>query len=489
VLLLVSMPTKSRSDSDSAKAVDRQLKRYRSMRNFEVTSEPRGGSRGGARPNALGPCLFVVQKHAATRLHYDFRLGWNGVLKSWAVTKGPSYFPGDKRLAVEVEDHPMEYGGFEGTIPKGQYGGGTVMIWDHGEWKGLGNIERDLEKGNLKFELNGTKLKGKWALVRMKKKPGDHSDKPNWLLFKENDEWAQPEDAPAITDLAPNSAITQRTMEQIAESKDHVWDSNQGLLKRQKNNTTQPSVESRKRSDSKQKEIERVLSGLQTEDFPGFIEPQFAKQGSRAPTGRNWIHELKLDGYRIQVHVKPKEKGSSGDAGVRLFTRNGLDWTIRMGDFARSASALPVESCILDGEMVALDNEGRSNFSDLQAAFQQRRLSNLVYFAFDILHLNGRNLRNLPLVERKKILAMILSGVEANSNVRICEHIEGRGREVFVKACELGAEGIVSKLASGGHWIFGQTPNRNPGPARNIGDERIAIWKGPRRCAAQCILG
>src|SRR5579862_6459607 len=224
------MPSKAKAKSKSAKAVDLQLERYRSMRNFEVTSEPRGEAKEAKHRDDSRWQPFVVQKHAATRLHYDFRLGWNGVLKSWAVTKGPSYFPGDKRLAVEVEDHPMEYGGFEGTIPKGQYGGGTVMIWDHGQWKGLGNVERDFEKGNLKFELSGTKLRGKWALVRMKKKADDRSDKPNWLLFKENDEWAQPEDAPAITDLAPDSAITQRTMEQIAESMDHIWDSKQGHL-------------------------------------------------------------------------------------------------------------------------------------------------------------------------------------------------------------------------------------------------------------------
>src|SRR5579862_924044 len=214
------MPRPRKARISAADAVDEQLARYRAMRDFAMTAEPSGG----AQEQGESELPFVIQKHAATRLHYDFRLGWRGVLKSWAVTKGPSYFTGDKRLAVQVEDHPMEYGGFEGTIPKGQYGGGTVMIWDHGQWKGLGNVERDFEKGNLKFELSGTKLRGKWALVRMKKKADDRSDKPNWLLFKENDEWAQPEDAPAITDLAPDSAITQRTMEQIAESMDHIRD-------------------------------------------------------------------------------------------------------------------------------------------------------------------------------------------------------------------------------------------------------------------------
>ena len=223
------MPPRAKSRSEIAKAVDRQLERYRSMRDFQITSEPEGNRQGRAHSDAPGPQPFVVQKHAATRLHYDFRLGWHGVLKSWAVAKGPSYFPGDKRLAVEVEDHPMEYGGFEGTIPKGQYGGGTVMIWDYGEWKGLGNVERELEKGNLKFELNGTKLKGKWVLVRMKN-VRDRSNKPNWLLIKENDEWAQPEDAPAITEIARLYAIEQEIRDLTVEERQRERQARAGPL-------------------------------------------------------------------------------------------------------------------------------------------------------------------------------------------------------------------------------------------------------------------
>ena len=442
------MPSKPKANPNPAKAVDQQLERYRSMRDFSITSEPKGDAKGGKRPEDHGLQPFVVQKHAATRLHYDFRLGWNGVLKSWAVTKGPSYFPGDKRLAVEVEDHPMEYGGFEGTIPKGQYGGGTVMIWDHGEWKGLGNVEQEFEKGNLKFELYGTKLRGKWALVRMKKKPDDHSDKPNWLLFKENDEWAQAENAPAITDLAPNSAITQRTIEQIAESKDHIWDSRQGLLVSDKRPRSQPATKAGKIVKQEKKEMEGWLRKASPEEFPGFVQPQLARQGSKAPAGTEWIHELKLDGYRIQIHLVRGGNGASSVPRATLYTRTGLDWTHRMRDLAQAATALPVESCILDGEFVALDDEGRSNFSDLQAAFQEHKHANLVYFAFDLLHLNGRNLRSLPLVERKAILAKLFARADARSNFRLCEHIEGKGREVFAKACELGAEGIVSKLST-----------------------------------------
>ena len=222
------MTPRKKTSADPATTVDRQLARYRAIRDFTVTGEPRGGGKGRSVIDSES-FPFVIQKHAARQLHYDFRLGWHGVLKSWAVAKGPSYFPGDKRLAVEVEDHPMEYGGFEGTIPKGQYGGGTVMVWDFGHWQPLGDVDRDLEKGDLKFLLNGTKMKGKWVLVRMKKNPDrDRSDKPNWLLIKERDEYVQPENAAAVTDLAPDSALTQRTMEQIAESSDHIWDSGQG---------------------------------------------------------------------------------------------------------------------------------------------------------------------------------------------------------------------------------------------------------------------
>ena len=438
------MPPRAKSGSEFAKAVDRQLERYRSMRDFQITSEPAGATRGRGQSGAQP---FVVQKHAATRLHYDFRLGWHGVLKSWAVTKGPSYFTGDKRLAVEVEDHPMEYGGFEGTIPKGQYGGGTVMIWDYGEWKGLGNVERELEKGNLKFELNGAKLKGKWALVRMKNSR-DGSDKPNWLLIKENDEWAQPENAPGITELAPDSAITQRTMEQIAESKDHVWDSKQGLLLGDKDRELRSSAQAPKTDARRQQKIEHLLRQAPRETLPGFIQPQLAGQGRKAPSGNDWFHELKLDGYRIQVHVVSGMKGAGDARAVTLFTRTGLDWTHRMRGLAQTAAMLKVESCILDGEFVALDHEGRSNFSDLQAAFQEGKQQNLAYFAFDLLHLNGHNVRKLALLERKAILAELFSQAGGGSILRLSEHIEGRGSEVFAKACELGAEGVVSKLAS-----------------------------------------
>jgi bifunctional non-homologous end joining protein LigD len=437
--------SRSRASSDPAKAVDRQLARYREMRDFKVTGEPRGGG-ATRKPKSAESLPFVVQKHAARQLHYDFRLGLHGVLKSWAVAKGPSYFPGDKRLAVEVEDHPMEYGGFEGTIPKGQYGGGTVMVWDFGDWQPLGDADRLLEKGDLKFILNGTKLKGKWVLVRMRRRDTDRSDKPNWLLIKERDEYTQPEGAPAITELAPDSALTQRTMEQIAESRDHVWDSKVGLREPKRDSATRTKTQTARAVAQKLAALERLLRGAPKEDFPGFIAPQLAEDTRSAPNGRNWVHELKLDGYRIQVHVRASAQGKVQKA--RLFTRKGLDWTARMPALAEAAGELGVESAILDGELVVLDASGRSSFPDLQAAFQNGKHAEMVYFAFDLLHLNGRNLRGLPLLKRKEVLEKLLSGAGAGSQLRFCEHIAGSGEVVFRKASELGAEGIVSKLVS-----------------------------------------
>jgi bifunctional non-homologous end joining protein LigD len=438
--------SRSASAKTPARLVDRQLERYRAMRDFHISAEPHGGS--DARPAKSGNSLpFVVQKHAARQLHYDFRLGWRGVLKSWAVAKGPSYFPGDKRLAVEVEDHPMEYGGFEGTIPKGQYGGGTVMVWDFGEWEPLGDVDQELEKGNLKFRLLGTKLKGKWALVRMKRSL-DRSNKPNWLLIKEKDEFAQPENSPAVLDLVPDSALTHRTMEQIAANQDHIWDSRQGLREPAKERSTGTKPRTPEAASQQQKALDKLIRSAPLEDFPGFVTPQLAKEARSVPNTRDWVHELKLDGYRIQIHVRTGAGGNSSAPKARLFTRKGLGWTARMPGIAQATAALGVESAILDGEVVVLDPSGRSSFADLQAAFQNGRQSNLVYFAFDLLHLNGHNLRGLPLLKRKEILEKLLSHVDTDSPLRFCEHIHGKGDVVFAKACDLGAEGIVSKLIS-----------------------------------------
>ena len=434
-----------KSAARAASLVEKQLARYRAMRDFHITAEPRGGTA----PSQSTTHPFVVQKHAATRLHYDFRLGWNGVLKSWAVAKGPSYFPGDKRLAVQVEDHPMEYGGFEGTIPKGEYGGGTVMVWDFGDWEPQGDVDKGLAEGHLKFTLRGARLHGAWALIRMQGKAA-RADKPNWLLIKEKDEFAGAEQAPAITDEAPNSALTHRTMEQIANSGDHVWGSKHAddHPPADRNGSAVVTANGRRKVTpaKEQTALAAHLKSLPRESFPGFIQPQLAQQGAVPPSHGDWVHELKLDGYRVQIHL---QKVSGGNVlRAKLMTRKGLDWTHRMPAIARAAEQLPVESAILDGEVVVLDEAGTSSFADLQAAFQEGAEKPLTYFAFDLLHLDGHNLRKSTLVERKNLLARILAAAQRDSVLRLSEHLEADGKDVFAKACALGAEGIVSKLAS-----------------------------------------
>ena len=439
-----------RTSSSRSGRASRPLAQYQQMRDFDVTAEPRGKARSdSARPGETLP--FVVQKHAASRLHYDFRLGWNGVLKSWAVTKGPSYFPGDKRLAVQVEDHPWEYRDFEGTIPKGQYGGGTVMVWDQGNWTPLGDVDRGLAEGHLKFALHGKKLKGNWALVRMHGRARD-ADKPNWLLIKERDEFAGQSSDKAITEEAPNSAATRRSIAQISAQHDRVWNSNghnasqSQKVRRGRNKTATGRARNQRQAHSKSP-ID--LRAAPKEHFPRFIPPQLAEQTATPPKGSEWVHEIKLDGYRIQLHLLPGTKNGANPGGVKLLTRKGLNWTSRMPDIAAAATAqLNAKAAILDGEAVALGKDGISSFADLQAAFQEGRERFITYFAFDLLHLDGHNLRGLPLSERKRALALLLNGADKTSPIRLSEDLNADGSEVFKNACTLGAEGIISKLSS-----------------------------------------
>ena len=378
-----------RTQTPSA-AVDAQLSRYREMRDFATTAEPRGGAKAKTPSDGLP---FVIQKHAATRLHYDFRLGWNGVLKSWAVAKGPSYVVADKRLAVQVEDHPMEYGGFEGTIPKGQYGGGTVMLWDTGTWEPVGDADEGFRTGRLKFILHGHKLKGHWTLVRMGGKAAQES-KPNWLLIKEHDEYERSRRRSAIVDEAPDSVITHRDLDAIASASDHVWDSRTGLAADERAKAAGLEEESCKEAKQAQ---HRRPERRKDEPLPKFIPPQLASASELPPTGKDWLHELKLDGYRMQARV---ENGK-----VQLLTRSGLDWTHRMRSLATALAELPAKTALLDGEVIVLDERGISSFAALQAAFQEGAKHALHYYVFDLLHLDGHSLRTLPLTERKDLLA------------------------------------------------------------------------------------
>ncbi|HEY5331396.1 MAG TPA: DNA ligase D [Acidobacteriaceae bacterium] len=430
--------TAQKSAGSASDAVDEQLARYRSMRDFHVTAEPSGGHKQ-SKPRPAGALPFVIQKHAASHLHYDFRLGWNGVLKSWAVTKGPSYYPGDRRLAVQVEDHPMEYGGFEGIIPKGQYGGGTVMVWDQGTWTpqpGYENVDAGLRDGSLKFVMHGSKMKGKWTLVRMGGKAANES-KPNWLLIKEHDDFERGKGDPCITVESPNSAVTGRSIEQIAEQEDHVWNSKE---------TARGEAWYRQEPRAKPEAVARepdagladLLKSLPKEAQPTFLKPQLALEATKPPGTDGWLHELKLDGYRIQA----RKAGTK----VQMLTRSGLDWTHRIPAVAKAVSTLPVETITLDGEVVVLGEDGTTNFADLQASFQEGAHNPLTYFCFDLLHIDGRNPRDLGLRQRKAILADVLA--DQTDIVRYSEHLDTGGEAMFHKACELHAEGIVSKRAA-----------------------------------------
>ncbi len=426
----------AKPSADSASnAVDEQLARYRSMRDFKITAEPSGGRKSRAKTKSTAQLPFCVQKHAASHLHYDFRLGWNGVLKSWAVAKGPSYVVADKRLAVQVEDHPMEYGGFEGVIPKGQYGGGTVMLWDQGTWEpqpAYPDVDAGLRSGSLKFILHGTKLKGKWALIRMHGKSGGPEAKPNWLLIKEHDDFERSASDPAIADAEPNSVVTGRDIDQIARSEDHVWNSKD----------TRSGSQAWYRQESKaapQLNLSKQLAKLPRESQPAFLSPQLAQQAESPPASSGWLHELKLDGYRIQARKDGRR--------VQLFTRTGLDWTHRMKAIAAEVARLPANQATLDGEVVVLGEDGNTSFADLQAAFQEGARHALTYFCFDLLHVNGHNPRNLPLRERKELLAEMVTGADEHT-LRLSEHLESDGPTIFHNACKLRAEGIVSKRAA-----------------------------------------
>ena len=452
------MPKQKRMAPDRPSADLPALAPYRSKRDFTVTREPQGANGAGSHSSAALP--FVIQKHAASQLHYDFRLGWKGVLKSWAVTKGPSYFPGDKRLAVQVEDHPWDYKDFEGTIPKGQYGGGTVMVWDQGTWEPHGDVDRGLEEGHLKFELHGTKLKGNWALIRMNDHAGRDTNgragkdrKSNWLLIKEHDKYERSQKSPSITEEAGLSVVTKRSLEQIAAQDGPVWDSTSGRHdadgRKMASNSAASELKPKQKRNTPMKPPVSVAHAPR-ERFPGFIAPQLAQPAREAPEGADWLHELKMDGYRIQIHIQCDQKArpKARSCEVKLLTRKNLDWSRRMPAIAAAAAQLPVEDAIIDGETVALDDKGIANFADLQTAFQEGKNNELTYVGFDLLHLDGRNLRGLPFLERKKLLAELLRGQDKDSAIRFSEHLEAHGPKVFAEACRLGAEGIVSKLAS-----------------------------------------
>ncbi|MCO5064142.1 MAG: DNA ligase D [Rhizobiaceae bacterium] len=395
------------------------LQTYRQKRDFSQTREPPGivSSRkeGGGK--------FVIHKHAATRLHYDLRLEHDGVLWSWAVTRGPSLDPSEKRLAVHVEDHPYDYGTFEGTIPKGNYGAGEVIVWDEGSWKPEGDPIQGMKKGHISFELDGQKLHGGWHLVRLKPRKGEKRD--NWLLIKAEDSAARPEGD--ILEEEPRSVVSGLSVEDIAEGKTPKAGRRKG---KSAPTTTRKAV---------------------TAPMPDFIPPCLATLKSDAPEGKEWLHEVKFDGYRMQAHIAGGK--------VRLLTRTGLDWTGKFGKgIAGALAALDCSDAILDGEVVALDETGGTSFSRLQQALSSGDGDALTYYLFDLLWLDGSDLRKEPLIERKAALKDLLGPEAENSPLRYSDHFVQPGSMMLKHACRLGLEGVVSKQADA-PYASGRSPS------------------------------
>ena len=420
---------------------------YRTKRDFTKTEEPSGEER--VAPSSR--LRFVVQKHAARQLHYDFRLEWDGVFKSWAVARGPSLNPADKRLAVEVEDHPLDYGDFEGTIPKGEYGGGTVMLWDRGFWipEGVKSTQDALQAGDLKFTLEGDKLKGSWVLVRMR---GDKfgGKRTNWLLIKHRD--ADSTDASGEAVLSEDRSVASgRTMQQIADGKgrrpkpfmlattapgkaDAVWNSNRAEGGGEESPPSAGAAEADAAENAKAGKTKRVKP-VMVKTVPKFIEPQLAKLVARPPDRAGWAHEVKFDGYRAQLNIE------KGQAVIR--TRTGLDWTERFSAIAEEAGAFP--DCVLDGEIVALDDRQLPNFGALQAALSAEKSDDLIFYVFDLLFEGREDLRGLALSERKARLEKFLSAQSSSSRIRYVAHLESNAEAVLASACKIGLEGIISK--------------------------------------------
>ncbi|QIA24427.1 DNA ligase D [Mesorhizobium sp. AA22] len=403
------------------------LETYRKKRNFSVTPEPQGRRVPGTGNS------FVIQKHDATRLHYDFRLEMDGVLKSWAVTKGPSLIPGEKRLAVHVEDHPLEYGGFEGTIPKGEYGGGTVILWDRGTWSPIGDAPRGYAKGHLDFELHGEKLGGRWHLVRMAGKPREKRE--NWLLIKGDDDAARTEGDPDILDERPESVATGRKIEDVA-GEEPGWSSKTGRIRKRRGGRT-GATQPEERPATVSVPQPSKIKGAKKAALPDFVEPTLATLVSSAPSGERWLHEIKFDGYRLQARI---EAGR-----VKLLTRSGLDWTKKFGKAVVSALAdIPVGTALIDGELVVETSAGASDFSALQADLSEGRSDRFRFYVFDLLHLDGYDLRDVALITRKELLEKIIGG--DNAIISYSGHFEENGALVLQHACRLSLEGVVSKL-------------------------------------------
>jgi bifunctional non-homologous end joining protein LigD len=437
------MPRKPSSPSDRSPSVppDRSpsapadLGEYRRKRDFARTTEPRGGEA----PNPQARGRYFIHKHAARRLHYDLRLELDGVLLSWAVPKGPNLDPEVRSLAVRVEDHPLEYGDFEGIIPKGEYGGGTVMLWDRGTWRPKGDPRKGLEKGHLEFTLRGEKLAGRWHLVRMGGEAGE--DGRNWLLIKSRDAEAVEAGDPSVLDERPLSVATGRSMDEIAADRDRVWTSEGDGAGRAPE--AAPS----------EAPLPEPPADAPLRPLPPTLRPQLPTLVSYAPRGDDWLHELKFDGYRFMVRIE--------DGGPRLITRRGFDWTERFPTLERAVDALGLDDTILDGEVVVPARDGTTDFQALQNLVDRGEAGGVVLYLFDLPWYRGHDLTGLPLFERKELLREVLraredEGMRGRGTLRFSDHIRGEGPRVASEACKRGIEGIVSKRA-GARYREGRT--------------------------------
>ncbi len=383
------------------------LAAYRKKRNFDRTAEPTGDG------TAASGALYVIQKHAARRLHYDLRLELGGVLKSWAVTRGPSLVPAEKRLAVEVEDHPIDYATFEGEIPAGEYGGGSVIVWDRGSWSPVGDPEKGLAKGHLEFTIAGEKLGGRWHLIRLKGRKAE--TRTNWLLVKAEDEEARTAADPDILEERPESVKSGRLLP--------------GEMARAK--PAQRASVVRPASKAAAPDPNRA-------ELPDFIPPALATLATRPPRGKSYVHEIKFDGYRLQARI---DQGQ-----VKLLTRAGLDWTTKFGTpIVQALARLPAKEAIVDCELVVENDAGASDFAMLQAALSAGATDGMILYVFDLMHLDGQDYRPLPLVKRKARLKALLSADVGL--IRYSEHFSQAGDDVLQHSCRLSLEGIISKLA------------------------------------------
>ncbi|MGW9063370.1 DNA ligase D [Achromobacter animicus] len=420
------------------------LKKYREKRNFEITSEPAEG--GEANEDARA---FVIQKHWASRLHYDFRLELDGAMKSWAVPKGPCYDPAVKRMAVQVEDHPIAYNQFEGQIPEGQYGAGKVIIWDEGKWMPVGDPRKGYRDGHLKFDLQGVKMQGRWALIRLK---GKESDKqPPWLLIKDRDDFARPEREFSVVDEMPDSVVPLRKSakakpagkggEATAKANSAAKTSRSAAKSRAKSKAPAEAAadERSQDQDDNTADDQSALPGVAA-DLPAQLKPQLATLVDGVPQhAPDWLYEMKFDGYRLVVRIE-------GDD-VRLFTRNGHDWSAKMPHLVEAMRALPAKWAWIDGEIVMLDREGIPNFQSLQNAFDNDRTQDIVFYAFDLPFVGMRDLRQEPLGVRRALLQQLMDAAE-DDQLRFSEALEAAPSDLVATACRMGLEGIMAKRLS-----------------------------------------